>query len=193
MNREPAERIGLARERLAGADRVIIGGGAGLSAAAGLTYSGERFAQNFADFIRKYGMTDMYSAGFYPFRTQEEKWAYWSRHIVCNRWDPPALPLYRALQVFAAGRDCFVALFVRRHIAHRRTPAAPFTSFRSLRRRSRRIRSRHNTRRTARMFPTTLRLPAAPRNGSSFPRKRQIRPHRAIPYKRPPFFCIITQ
>ena len=26
-------------------------------------------------------MTDMYSAGFYPFATQEEKWAYWSRHI----------------------------------------------------------------------------------------------------------------
>ena len=108
MNRELAERIRLAWERLAGADRVIIGGGAGLSAAAGLTYSGERFTQNFADFIRKYGMTDMYSAGFYPFRTQEEKWAYWSRHIVCNRWDPPALPLYRALQAFAAGRDCFV-------------------------------------------------------------------------------------
>ncbi len=45
--------------------------------------------EKFSDFIERYGMTDMYSAGFYPF-PQEEKWAYWSRHIYCNRYDVPA-------------------------------------------------------------------------------------------------------
>ena len=58
------------------ADCVLIGAGSGLSAASGLTYSGDRFEKNFGDFINRYGFKDMYSAGFYPFGTQEEKWAY---------------------------------------------------------------------------------------------------------------------
>ena len=34
-----------------------------------------------AAFREKYGFTDMYSGGFYPFATPEEHWAYWSRYI----------------------------------------------------------------------------------------------------------------
>ena len=71
------------------AEAVVIGAGSGLSAAAGFTYSGKRFEEHFREFIEKYGMTDMYSAGFYPFASQEEKWAYWSRHIYYNRYDQP--------------------------------------------------------------------------------------------------------
>lgn len=55
-------------------DTVIIGAGAGLSTAAGFTYSGNRFEENFSDFIEKYGFKDMYSGGFYPFASQEEYW-----------------------------------------------------------------------------------------------------------------------
>ena len=91
--------VEMIRETLQQAQAIVIGAGAGLSAAAGLTYGGERFRRYFGDFIRKYGMMDMYSAGFYPFETQEEKWAYWSRHIYYNRYDQPAgktyLDLYR--------------------------------------------------------------------------------------------------
>ena len=83
-------RIRTAARLLSGAEYVLIGGGAGLSAAAGLTYSGKRFTDNFGDFIARYGMSDMYTAGFYPFKTPEEKWAYWSRHILVNRFEPPA-------------------------------------------------------------------------------------------------------
>ena len=43
------------------ADYILIGAGAGLSTAAGLTYDGERFKKNFPKFIEKYGMKDMYS------------------------------------------------------------------------------------------------------------------------------------
>ena len=42
-------------------DAVVIGAGAGLSTAAGFTYSGERFEKYFADFGEKYGFSDMYS------------------------------------------------------------------------------------------------------------------------------------
>lgn len=61
------------------ADLIVIGGGSGFSTAAGHVYSGERFTNNFARYIQKYGMADMYSAGFYPFTSLEEKWGYWAR------------------------------------------------------------------------------------------------------------------
>ncbi len=101
-------RIGQAKALLENAECVVIGGGAGLSSAAGLQYGGARFFAHFSDWNAAYGMTDMYTAGFYPFRTQEEKWAYWSRHILVNRFDPPALPLYRTLLGLVAHKDYFV-------------------------------------------------------------------------------------
>jgi NAD-dependent SIR2 family protein deacetylase len=90
------------------ADAVVVGAGAGLSTAAGFTYSGERFQQHFADFINKFGFTDMYSAGFYPFPTEEEKWAYWSRHIYYNRYLPAPKPVYDNLLKLLKDKDYFV-------------------------------------------------------------------------------------
>ena len=48
------------------ADAVLVGAGAGLSTAAGFTYSWERFQRYFWDFAAKYGIRDMYSGGFTP-------------------------------------------------------------------------------------------------------------------------------
>lgn len=90
------------------ADAVVVGAGAGLSTSAGFIYSGERFEQHFADFIGKYGFTDMYSAGFYPFPTEEEHWAYWSRHIYYNRYVPAPKPVYDNLLKLLKDKDYFV-------------------------------------------------------------------------------------
>ena len=90
------------------ADAIIVGAGAGLSTSAGFTYSGERFERHFADFIRQYGFTDMYSAGFYPFPSEEEHWAYWSRHIYYNRYVPAPKPVYDNLLKLLKGKDYFV-------------------------------------------------------------------------------------
>ena len=68
--------IAALREALADADAVVIGAGAGLSASAGLIYSGQRFRRYFGDFQAKYGIRDMYSGGFYPFESPEESWAW---------------------------------------------------------------------------------------------------------------------
>lgn len=97
-----------AKEQLAKASAVVIGAGSGLSAAAGLTYSGERFQRLFPDFIQRYGMKDMYSAGFYPFQTQEEKWAYWSRQIYWNRYDTGACDVYWDLLDLVKEKEYFV-------------------------------------------------------------------------------------
>mgnify|MGYP005765387469 CR=1 FL=1 len=58
-----------AKEQIAQADAILIGAGSGLSTAASLTYDGERFERLFGDFGERYGITDMYSGGFYPFGT----------------------------------------------------------------------------------------------------------------------------
>ena len=44
------EELAVLREKLAQADAVLVGAGAGLSTAAGLTYGGTRFQKYFADF-----------------------------------------------------------------------------------------------------------------------------------------------
>lgn len=96
------------RHALKEAEHVVIGAGAGFSAAAGLEYRGKRFTDNFQDFITRYDMTDMYTSSFYPFQTEEERWAYWARHILMNRYDAPATDLYRLLLNAVKGKDYFV-------------------------------------------------------------------------------------
>lgn len=89
------------------AEAVVVGAGAGLSTAAGLTYSGERFKRLFPDFIERYGFTDMYSAGFFPFKDLEEQWAFWSRFIWCNRYDLAPKNTYAKLLRLLADKDYF--------------------------------------------------------------------------------------
>ena len=50
----------------------------------------------------------MYSGGFYPFETPEERWAYWSRYIFINRYEPPPRPVYDRLRELVGDRDYFV-------------------------------------------------------------------------------------
>lgn len=92
-----SERVEALRRAIAEADNVIIGAGAGLSTAAGLDYAGADFRREFAPWIERYGITDLYTAGFHPFETQEEYWAFWAKHIWFCRYRTGALPLYRRL------------------------------------------------------------------------------------------------
>lgn len=96
------------RRALDEADAVVIGAGAGLSAAAGFTYSGERFERYFSDFAAKYGFRDMYTGGFYPFPSQEEFWAYWSRYIFINRYQNAPKSVHEDLLKLVRDKDYFV-------------------------------------------------------------------------------------
>ena len=97
-----------AAKELKSADAIVIGAGAGLSASAGFTYSGKRFEDNFPDFIKEYGFKDMYSAGFYPYKTLEEYWAYWSRYILINRYQNAPKSVYNDLYNLVRDKDYFV-------------------------------------------------------------------------------------
>lgn len=102
------DEIARLKGEIESADAIVIGAGSGLSTSAGFTYTGSRFEEYFGDFIEKYGFRDMYSGGFYPFKTQEEYWAYWSRYIWINRYQDAPKDIYQQLLRLVEGKEYFV-------------------------------------------------------------------------------------
>ena len=96
------------KERIREADAVVIGAGAGFSTSAGFVYNGERFDKYFSDFRKKYGFSDMYSGGFYPYKTLEKHWGYWCRYIYINRYMDAPKPVYQNLYELVKEKDYFV-------------------------------------------------------------------------------------
>ena len=105
---DTADGISRLREALDTAEAVVAGAGAGLSTSAGFVYSGERFRQYFSDFAAVYGFEDMYSGGFYPYPSDEIRWAYMSRYIYINRYMDPPKPVYQNLLSLLKPKDYFV-------------------------------------------------------------------------------------
>ena len=102
------EQIDKLKKEIENADAIVIGTGAGMSTAAGFSYSGDRFEKYFSDFHKKYGFSDMYSGGFYPYETLEEYWAWWSRHIWINRYAITVGKPYMDLLNIIKEKDYFV-------------------------------------------------------------------------------------
>lgn len=103
-----SEQINKLKNEIENADAIVIGAGAGMSASAGFRYDGERFEKHFADFRKRYGFSDMYSGGFYPYNTLEEYWAWWSKHIFINRYDVPIGKPYTSLLDIVKAKNYFV-------------------------------------------------------------------------------------
>ena len=102
------EQIDRLKKEIEYADAILIGAGAGLSTAAGLTYSGERFEKYFGDFAARFGISDIYSGGFYPFPDDETRWAWWARHIYYNRYVDTPKSVYQKLLALMQDKDYFV-------------------------------------------------------------------------------------
>ena len=105
---EYSSRILQAKQAIKQADYIIIGAGSGLSTAAGLLYSGEMFEKDFREFIEKYHFDNLYSASFYEFKTQEEKWAFFAKMIKLNRYNEKPLKLYQDLYEIVKNKEYFV-------------------------------------------------------------------------------------
>lgn len=90
------------------ADSILIGAGAGLSESAGIHYSGEKFEKDFQDFIKKYKITDLYTSSFYPFKTEEERWAYWVKHIYFAYYEPGKTKVYQDLLKLVENKEYFI-------------------------------------------------------------------------------------
>lgn len=102
------EQINQLKNEINSADAIVIGAGAGLSTAAGFTYSGERFRKHFSDFEEKYHFHDMYTGGFYPFENPQEMWAYWSRFIYVNRYMDIDNGTYKTLYELMKDKNYFI-------------------------------------------------------------------------------------
>lgn len=89
------------------ADAIIIGAGAGLSTSAGINYGEKDFSKHFPELVKKYHMTDMYSSSFYKFKTEEERWSYWAKHID-YLYNVEAKSVYKDLYNLVKDKNYFV-------------------------------------------------------------------------------------
>lgn len=105
VNQTAAKQLAQAIEA---AEAIVVGAGAGLSASAGFDYSGERFTQWCKSWEDAFDVHDFYSAGFYPFPTREEFWAFWSASILANRYECGIGEVYSQLKDILEGKDYFV-------------------------------------------------------------------------------------
>lgn len=90
------------------AEAIVIGIGAGMSAATGFTYVGNRFTDAFPDFIEKYRFFDMLQASLFHFEDAEEYWAFQSRFSLLNFFDQPEGKAYTDLRKIMAGKNYHV-------------------------------------------------------------------------------------
>ena len=89
LQKERTTEASLLADLFQEADAIVVGIGAGMSAADGFTYIGSRFEDAFPDFIEKYQFLDMLQASLFHFPSWEEYWSFQSRFIALNYLDQP--------------------------------------------------------------------------------------------------------
>ncbi len=101
------------------ADRVVIGAGSGLSAAAGFDFGDQAdFAARFPALVRR-GLKAAYEMIGYSGLPEAAFWGFWAVHVTQMRFEDGRNPVYESLFRLVRGKDTFVltsnvdALFVR--------------------------------------------------------------------------------
>ena len=102
------EKVKKIKKEIEDADAILIGAGAGLSTSAGILYSGEDFEKEFKEYIKKYHFEDLYSASFYDFDSEEEKWAFFAKFADYLDFSRNNLPLYNKLFKLVKGKPYFI-------------------------------------------------------------------------------------
>lgn len=102
------ELIEKAIEHLQGAEYVLIGAGAGLSAAAGVDYGDTATFERLFKPLMKRGFRRQYELIGFEKWSPEEKWAYWATHVNHVRFDFPPNSMYQALLDIVKDKNYFV-------------------------------------------------------------------------------------
>lgn len=87
---------------------VLVGAGAGLSAAAGISFADERAFQRDYPALWAQGVHSDYQTFSYKGWLAGQRWGYMARHIKQVLLDTPALPLYFDLKALLTGTHYFV-------------------------------------------------------------------------------------
>lgn len=92
------------------ADGVLIGASNGLSISEGIHIfaENEAFLKNFGDFRDRYGFRSIIQGCFYPFPSEEEKWAYFSRLYDYFLYKNGASPVMRNLYKLVKDKNFYV-------------------------------------------------------------------------------------
>ncbi|WP_099353703.1 Sir2 family NAD-dependent protein deacetylase [Fredinandcohnia onubensis] len=92
------------------ADGIVIGASNGLSISEGIHIFADNaaFQENFGDFREKYGFRSIIQGAFYPFPTEEEKWAFFSRLYNYFLYDKEASPVMKNLYELVKDKNYFV-------------------------------------------------------------------------------------
>ncbi len=85
-------------EAIKQADYILIGAGAGLSAAAGLSFADEALFRERYPYWAARGRHSEYHMFSFQDWTAEQQWAYMADHISRVRFETPPLPLYQTLK-----------------------------------------------------------------------------------------------
>ena len=89
-------------------DYVLIGAGAGLSAAAGISFANEAVFRRDYPALWAQGVHSDYQTFSYKGWLPGQRWGYMARHIKQVLLDTPALPLYGELKALLDGLNYFV-------------------------------------------------------------------------------------
>lgn len=95
-------------DTLVDSEYVLIGAGAGLSAAAGISFADERAFQRDYPALWGQGVHSDYQTFSYKGWLPGQRWGYLARHIKQVLLDTPALPLYADLKTLLDGTNYFV-------------------------------------------------------------------------------------
>jgi len=89
-------------------ERILIGGGAGLSASVGIDYTDTKtFSRLFPRWVEKGYRMQYEFIGFEEW-TEGERWAYWATHMNHVFYDYPSSPVYEKLRDIIKKRDFYV-------------------------------------------------------------------------------------
>lgn len=78
LDQQYQDHIAELHQKLEEAEAIVVGGAAGMSAAAGYNWyqTDEIFLNYFGKFADKYGIENIFYGFYYPFESREERWAY---------------------------------------------------------------------------------------------------------------------
>ena len=102
------QALARAAELIRRADRVIVGGAAGLSAAGGLDYQSAEVLRRDFPALSAMGYETLWQALWDPGRTRLQRRAMTAAEALWARFDFPVIPAYRDLLSLLEGKDCFV-------------------------------------------------------------------------------------
>lgn len=92
------------------ADSILIGASNGLAISGGYNIFAEdsSFLENFGDFREKYGFRSILQGALYPYFSEEEKWAFFSRMYAYFLNNKEANPVMKNLYELVKDKKCFV-------------------------------------------------------------------------------------